>query len=81
MGRSLHLIEETGRHANMTGFANDLVKENVPIGSGLIRCVDKRHGYEFLLGLHKVPYLETNKGSLLSTRQSREAGVWLSEVL
>eukprot|EP00957_Ditylum_brightwellii_P175907 13394855-Ditylum_brightwellii.AAC.1 len=65
----------------MTGFANNLVKENVPIGSGLTRCVDKRHGYEFLLGLHEAPYLKTNKGSLLSTGKSREAGVWISDVL
>ena len=65
----------------MTGFANDLVKETVPIGSGLTRCVDKKHGYEFLLGLHEAPYLETNESSLLSTGQSREAGIWLSDVL
>eukprot|EP00957_Ditylum_brightwellii_P034735 2632613-Ditylum_brightwellii.AAC.1 len=43
--------------------------------------MDKRHGYEFLLGLHNASYLDTSKGSLLSTGQSREAGVWLSDVL
>ena len=81
MGRSCQLIEEAGHHADMTGFANDLVKENVPIGSGLTKCTDKRHGYEFLLGLHEAPYLETNESSLLSTGQSREAGIWISDVL
>eukprot|EP00957_Ditylum_brightwellii_P085126 6472477-Ditylum_brightwellii.AAC.1 len=35
VGRSFKIIEETGRFANMTGFANNLVKNNVPIGSGL----------------------------------------------
>eukprot|EP00957_Ditylum_brightwellii_P054558 4133815-Ditylum_brightwellii.AAC.1 len=41
MGRSFKIIEETGRFANMTGSANDLVENNVPIGSGLTRCVNK----------------------------------------
>eukprot|EP00957_Ditylum_brightwellii_P141981 10816714-Ditylum_brightwellii.AAC.1 len=81
MGRSFRMIEETGRFANMTGFANNLVKNNVPIRSGLTKCVDERNRLEFLLGLHKAPYLESNKGSLLSTNQTREAGVWLLDVL
>ena len=69
MRRLFRIIQETGRYANMTGFANDLVKKNVPIGSGLTRCVDKRNGFEFLLGLHEAPYLDTNEGSFLSTNQ------------
>ena len=81
MGRTFHMIQETGRFANMTGFANDLVKNNVPIGSGLTKCVNKATGYEFLLGLHESPYLETNEGSLLSMNQTREAGIWLLDVL
>ena len=81
MGRCFKMIEETGRFANMTGFANDLVKNDVPIGSGLTKCVDKKNGFEFLLGLHESPYLENNEGSLLSTNQSREAGIWLADVL
>ena len=60
MGRTFRMIEETGRHANMTGFANDLVKNNVPIGSGLTRCVDQKSGFTFLLGLHEAPYLDNN---------------------
>eukprot|EP00957_Ditylum_brightwellii_P110380 8418547-Ditylum_brightwellii.AAC.1 len=35
LGRSFKMIEETGSFANVTGFANDLIKNNVPIGSGL----------------------------------------------
>ena len=81
MGQSFRMLEETGRYANMTGFANDLIKNNAPIGSGVTKFVDKQHGFEFLLGLHEAPYLEINEGSLLSTGQSREAGVWLSDVL
>eukprot|EP00957_Ditylum_brightwellii_P093158 7092702-Ditylum_brightwellii.AAC.1 len=65
----------------MTGFANDLVKNNIPIESGLTRCKGMHSGFEFLLGLHEAPYLDTNEGSLLSTNQSREAGIWLADVL
>eukprot|EP00957_Ditylum_brightwellii_P080334 6109887-Ditylum_brightwellii.AAC.1 len=81
VGRSFKMIEENGRFANMTGFTNDLVKNNVPIGSGLNRCVNKSNGFKFLLGLHKAPYLENNEGSLLSTNQSCGAGIWLADVL
>eukprot|EP00957_Ditylum_brightwellii_P041089 3111221-Ditylum_brightwellii.AAC.1 len=65
MGRSIRMVEEFGRFANMTGFANDLVKSNVPIGSGL----------------HEAPYLENNEGSILSTNQFCEASIWLADVL
>eukprot|EP00957_Ditylum_brightwellii_P104234 7939762-Ditylum_brightwellii.AAC.1 len=40
MGCSFKMTEETVQHANMTGFPNDLVKNNVPIGSGLTKCID-----------------------------------------
>eukprot|EP00957_Ditylum_brightwellii_P101186 7711119-Ditylum_brightwellii.AAC.1 len=66
------MIEESGRKANMTGFANDLVKNSIPIGSGLTKCVNKATNFQFLLGMHEAPYLENNKESLLSTNQSRE---------
>ena len=81
MGRTFRLVKTTGRYADMTGFANNLVKKNVPIGSGLTKCIDKMTGFEFLLGLHESPYLENNHGSLLSTNQTREAGIWLSDIL
>eukprot|EP00957_Ditylum_brightwellii_P119478 9116207-Ditylum_brightwellii.AAC.1 len=81
MGRSFKMIEETGRFSKMTDFTNDLVKNNVPIGSGLTHCVSKSNGFQFLSGLHEAPYLETNEGSLLSTNQSCEAGIWLADAL
>ena len=80
MGSPFKMIEETGRFATMTGFANDLTKDNVPIGSGLTKCNTKQ-GFEFLMGMHESPYLETNKGSLISTNQAREAGIWIADVL
>ena len=49
MGKSFKMLEYTGRFADMTGFANDLVKKDVPIGSGLTKCVDPETGLEFLL--------------------------------
>eukprot|EP00957_Ditylum_brightwellii_P166045 12642184-Ditylum_brightwellii.AAC.1 len=67
------MIEKSGQLANMTGFANDLVKNDVPIRSGLTRCINKATGVQFLLGLHEASYLDNNEGSLLSTNQSREA--------
>eukprot|EP00957_Ditylum_brightwellii_P208207 15356294-Ditylum_brightwellii.AAC.1 len=80
MGRSFKMIEESGKFANMTGFANDLVNNNFPIGSGLTCHVNKSNGSQFLLRLHEAVYLENNEGSLLSTIQSCEAGIWLADV-
>eukprot|EP00957_Ditylum_brightwellii_P038130 2883497-Ditylum_brightwellii.AAC.1 len=62
------MIQDTGRYTNMTDFENDLVK------------------MMFLLvqvspGLHEAPYLDSNEGSLLSTNQSKEAGIWLPDTL
>eukprot|EP00957_Ditylum_brightwellii_P121774 9286811-Ditylum_brightwellii.AAC.1 len=73
MGRCFHMIEENGRYADMTGFANEMVKSSIPIGSGLTKCVDQQNGFKFLLGLHESPFLENNDDSLLSTNQAREA--------
>eukprot|EP00957_Ditylum_brightwellii_P129305 9864030-Ditylum_brightwellii.AAC.1 len=81
MGRCFHMIEETGKYTDMTGFANKMVKANVPIGSGLTKCVDQQNGFEFLLGLHESPFLENNDTSLLSTNQAREAGIWVADVM
>ena len=58
MGRSFRILEETGSYAKMTRFDNDLVKNNLLIGSGVTKCVDKLHGFEFILGLHHFPYME-----------------------
>ena len=81
MGKTFCLIQESGRLADMTGFSNNLVKRNVPIGSGLTRCVDVTNGFEFLLGLCEAPYLVKNNSSLLSTTQSRKAGIWIDDVM
>eukprot|EP00957_Ditylum_brightwellii_P065924 4999584-Ditylum_brightwellii.AAC.1 len=81
MGRSFKMIEEPGRFANMTAFANDLVKNNVPIGSGLTHCINKLNSFQFFLELHEALYLENNEGSLLSPNQSCEAGIWLAGML
>eukprot|EP00957_Ditylum_brightwellii_P086977 6620094-Ditylum_brightwellii.AAC.1 len=75
MGRSFKMLEETERFANMTGLANGLVKNNVPIGSGLTHCVNKSNDFQFLLGLHEAPYLENNESLPLSTNQSHEASI------
>ena len=44
MGRTFRMMEYTDRKADMTGFANDLQKHDMPIGSGLTKCRDKRTG-------------------------------------
>ena len=67
MGRCFKFIQDTGHFANMTGFANDLVKKDVPIGSGLTKCVNQ-YGFKFLLGMHEAPYLKNNDGSLPGKR-------------
>ena len=81
MGRTFRVDALTERRAEMSGFANGMNRSDVPIGSGLTKCVDKKSGYQFLLGLHESPHLPNNDGSLLSTGQTREAGIWLSDVL
>eukprot|EP00957_Ditylum_brightwellii_P003914 298441-Ditylum_brightwellii.AAC.1 len=81
IGRSFKMIEECGRFANMTGFENKFLKNNIPIGSGLTCCVNKSNGFQFLLGLHEVPYLDINESSLSSANQSHEAGIRPSDVL
>eukprot|EP00957_Ditylum_brightwellii_P208104 15355883-Ditylum_brightwellii.AAC.1 len=45
MGHSFKMIKEIGHFANMTGVANDPIKNNVPIGSGLTCCVNKSMGF------------------------------------
>eukprot|EP00957_Ditylum_brightwellii_P002296 177000-Ditylum_brightwellii.AAC.1 len=68
------MIKELGSKGNMTGFADDLVKNNIPTGSGLTKGVNKATGFQFLLGLHEAQCLKNNEGSLLSTNQSHEIG-------
>ena len=48
---------------------------------GLTKVVHKPTGFQFLMGFHESPHLPNNECSLLSTGQTREAGIWLSDVL
>ena len=54
------MIKDTVRRVGMTGFANDLKNNDIFIGSGLTRCIDKHNGFKFLFGLHEAPYLANN---------------------
>ena len=80
MGRHFRTIAYSGRYANMTGFANDLEKHDVPIASGLTKVMD-RWGQPCLLGMHEAAELKYNESSLISTNQSREAGTWIDDVM
>ena len=50
----------------------------VKIGSGLTK-IRREDGFEYLLGIHKAPYLENSKHALLSTAQVQEAGTFIKE--
>jgi hypothetical protein len=79
MGGAFHITAWTDRHADICGFADELVKTNVRIGSGV--ALYEYQGVKMLLGLNEAPYLPDNSGSLLSTGQAREYGVWVNDVL
>ena len=79
MGRAFRITTWSNRYADMCGFADELVKSNVRIGSGV--SLYEYNGVKLLIGLHEAPYLENNGGSLLSTGQAREHGVWIDDVL
>ena len=64
----------------MTGFANNLEKNDVPIASGLTKTFN-RWGQPCLLGMHEAAELKNNESSLISTNQSREAGTWVDDVM
>ena len=80
MGRHFRVTAYTGRHADMTGFANDLSKNGVPIASGLTKTITST-GQAVLIGMHEAAYLKNNEASLISTNQSREAGTWVDDVM
>ena len=66
MGRTWAVVDDTGRRCEMSGFANDLVKSDIPVCSGkTVVEVDK---HKVLLGLHKAPYLKL-QDKLVSTVQ------------
>jgi hypothetical protein len=79
MGRAFRITGMSNRFADMCGFADELIKSNVQIGSGV--SLYEHNGVKLLIGLHEAPYLENNNGSLLSTGQARENGVWIDDVL
>ena len=79
MGMSFKVTTWSNRYADMCGFADGLTKNNVRIGSGV--SVYDNNGTKILIGLHEAPYLESNPGSLLSTGQARENGVWINDIL
>ena len=62
----------------MSGFANDLVKSDIPVCSGkTVVEVDK---HKVLLGLHEAPYLKGNKHRL-STGQACEYSTCVDDTL
>ena len=73
MGAMFRVHSETDRYIDMEGFANDLVKENIQICSGLTCVTNPHNGNQILIGLKEAPYLTNNKHALLSTGQAREA--------
>ena len=68
MGRTWAVVDDTSRRCKMSGFANDLVKSDIPVCSG--KTVVKVDKHKVLLGLHKAPYLKHNNHGLLSTGQT-----------
>ena len=72
------MIEKTGRLANMIGFANDLVKNNMPIWSGLTHCIKKGNDFQFYSGYVKHLTLKTMLDlCFLPTSQERLEYGWL----
>ena len=67
------MVDNTGRRCKMSGFANDLVKSDIPVCSGkTVVEVDK---HKVLLGLHEAPYLKGNKHS----RKNPRATEWTKD--
>eukprot|EP00957_Ditylum_brightwellii_P010840 821441-Ditylum_brightwellii.AAC.1 len=63
--RSFKTIEKSERFANMTVFANDLVKNNVLIGFDPTCCMNNSNSFQIMFGLPETPYLKNNEGFLL----------------
>jgi len=80
-GRAFCMNGGSGQYADRADLANHLIKKNTPISSGLTHCVNNTNKLKFLLGMHKPPNLKNNRDSLLSTKQSQEEGIWLSNIL
>ena len=63
----------------MSGFANDLIKSDIPVCSG--KTVVEGDKQKVLLRLHEALYLKHNNHGLLSTRQAREYSMWVDNTL
>ena len=75
MGRTWAVVDDTGRRCEMSGFANDLVKSDIPVCSGkTVVEVDK---HKVLLRLHEAPYLKDNeaRAPLYRSRHANTAHV------
>ena len=79
LGAPFHVVAWSNQHADMSGFADELVVRNVRLGSGV--AVTQVNGVKVMLGVHNAAIMPNNSGSLLSTGQAREHGVWLNDVL
>ena len=79
MGRTWAVVDDTGKRCKMSGFANDLVKSDIPVCSG--KTVVEVDNHKVLLGLHEAPYLKNNEHGLLSTGQAREHGTCVDDTL
>ena len=67
MGRTWAVVDETGQRCEMSGFANDLVKSDIPVCSG--KTVVEVGTQKVLISLHEALYLKHNEHGLLSTGQ------------
>ena len=52
MGRTWAVVDDTGQRFEMSGFANDLVKSDIPVCSG--KTVVEVGTQRVLLGLHEA---------------------------
>ena len=81
MGKQFRLTSKSmDRYVDMEGFANGLTKSNIRICNGLT-VVETALGNKVLLGIKEAPYLPSNKHSLLSSGQAREARTWVGDTL
>ena len=56
------VVDDTGQCCEMSGFANDLVKSDIPVCNG--KTVVEVGKQKVLLGMHKAPYLKNNTHGL-----------------
>ena len=79
LGCTWAMVDDTGQRCKMSGFANDLVKSDIPVCSG--KTVVEVGKQKVLLGMHEASYLKHNTHGLLSTGQACEYGTWVNDTL